>query len=173
MYDINLILSEPKLQAIKEKFEQRYVRGAPGDCWNWRGNLSTSGYGVFKIRERAFRAQRVAYLFHHGHLPMRRPDGWLTFACHHCDNPACVNPAHIFLGSTVDNNHDRHRKGRSAGGTLGGEECGWNKLTEAQVLQIIRDNRFGRLVAKDYGVSESMIYHIRKGIAWKHLPRPS
>jgi hypothetical protein len=79
-----------------------------GECWVWTGHRSPKGYGVFGIRQRKFFAQRIAYQVSTltpaipGHLRV----------LHHCDNPPCINPMHLFLGTPKDNMDDMHRKGR-------------------------------------------------------------
>lgn len=80
-----------------------------GDCWLWVGRVDEHGYGRTSIGGRNNSpAQRVAWELTHGEgIPVG------TFACHRCDNPICVNPDHLFLGTSADNNRDRHRKGRS------------------------------------------------------------
>lgn len=78
-------------------------------CWVWAGQVDRNGYGVLQIRSRAsrmVRAHRYAYELAHGPI---EPD---LFICHRCDNPPCVNPAHLFAGSASDNNYDASRKGR-------------------------------------------------------------
>lgn len=169
MYDINNILLEPKLQAIENRFNRQVLRGAEEDCWLWTGAQTRVHYGSFKVRERMFLSHRVAYLLHHRSFPLYAEDGRYACACHRCDTPLCMNPAHLFIGSTVDNNHDRHHKGRSSGGKLSGEACSWHKLTEADVLAIHADHDTAPVVGAKYGVSESLIYQIRKGVTWKHL----
>lgn len=172
MHDINLILRRPDLQDIRDRLAAYTGPPTERGCLPWLGNKNNKGYGLFRIDVRyAPLAHRVAYLLHHGKLPRYTDDGWYTCVCHECDNPECVNPAHFFLGSTVDNNKDRHRKGRSSGGALHGEQCSWSKLSDERVLQMLADRRLAKLVAVDYGVSESLVYQIRKGRRWKHLPR--
>ena len=86
--------------------------------------------------------------------------------CHHCDNPACVNPAHLFLGTIVENNRDMIRKGRGARG----ESNGQAKLTLERVLQIrslYRKGSFGYLrLARQFGLSQSNVRSIIKHQTW-------
>ncbi len=86
-------------------------------CWEWQAGRDRDGYGVFQIRQRlAQRAHRVAYELHFGPIQ----DGMLV--CHTCDNPSCVNPAHLFLGTHLDNVRDMAAKGRRGRPTNGNED---------------------------------------------------
>jgi hypothetical protein len=90
--------------------------------------------------------------------------------CHHCDNPHCVNPGHLFLGTWADNNRDRHQKGRS--GSAKGELHGKARLTEAAVKEIRALHSQGlsyRVLARQYAMSRSGIAHIVQGRNWSHV----
>lgn len=83
-------------------------------CWLWQGTLFTQGYGCFKIAGKLHKAHRLAYTFAKGTIPLG------LFVCHHCDNPRCVHPDHLFLGTIRDNVLDSVRKGRWATGDRSG-----------------------------------------------------
>ena len=87
--------------------------------------------------------------------------------CHHCDNPECVNPNHLFLGTDRDNAMDAIKKGRRS--SMVGEKNYNCKLTEKDVLAIREDNRFQKIIAKDYGVRQAEISSIKLKKRWKYL----
>lgn len=89
------------------------------------------------------------------------PDGY--YVCHHCDNTKCVRPSHLFIGTVQDNNRDRHNKGRSANGSRNGNA----KLNESQVQLIRQDDRPYRDIANSYGITRTMISHIKCGKFWR------
>ncbi len=85
-----------------------FVEWRPGDqCWPWRGTRDQSGYGTIWFERRNIRATRLMWALHNGEeLPAN------LYACHTCDNPWCVNPAHLWVGTINDNNRDCASKGR-------------------------------------------------------------
>ena len=128
----------------------------PNSCWNWTASGDSHGYGTISwgSRQRGNeKAHRISYEIHHGPIP----DG--MFVCHSCDNPACVNPAHLWLGTHADNMRDMFRKNRrkAARGMLNGK----SKLTDDQVKQIRKRYAKGgilqRELAEEYGVSDTQI----------------
>lgn len=129
-------------------------------CWNWTGCKDRYGYGKVRVNKRLVKAHRFAYEQAVGEVV---PPGLMV--CHKCDNPACVNPAHLFLGTNDENMADMSRKGRAARG----ERQGRSKLTRSQVLEIRRDSRRLDDVAADYGVSRSLVSLIRRRERWSWL----
>lgn len=92
---------------------------------------------------------------------------------HRCDNPPCVNPNHLFLGTKADNNHDRDSKGRSRGGSLPGEQHPGSRLSREQVLVIRLRASEGvaqQDLAKEYGVSYQHISDLVLRKRWAHIP---
>lgn len=92
-------------EAEVERFRSKYTEGAPDECWPWQGPISKNGYGAFKRRPSTLTASRVAWFLANGRQP-------LGLVCHTCDNPPCVNPAHLWVGDFKDNSEDMVRKGR-------------------------------------------------------------
>jgi hypothetical protein len=105
---------------IEERFWEKVDKRGPDECWPWLDVPNAWGYGMFRIGKRKRPAHRLAYEFTHGPIPSQAPDGRRMFACHKCDNPICCNPVHIFPGTDLDNNRDRHMKGRDAKGDRSG-----------------------------------------------------
>lgn len=84
------------------------VSGNPDGCWNFTGHRDKLGYGKLKFRGKGFLAHRASFLIVNGHLPSD------LLVCHQCDNPSCINPQHIFIGTNKDNTADSTNKGRRA-----------------------------------------------------------
>lgn len=131
-----------------------------GGCWLWQHAKAGKGYGRIKRDGRMQYAHRVSYEIAVGEIP----EGSLV--CHKCDNPACINPAHLFLGSNDENMEDMVKKGRQARG----ESASAAALNEEQVLSIRASGLGKRQLARVFGVSESAVRHIRKRRTWRHLP---
>jgi HNH endonuclease len=132
------------------------------DCWVWIGRKSYKGYGVMKINNHSVSAHRFSYELHRGKIP----NGMLV--CHHCDNPACVNPSHLFLGTIQDNNLDRDKKGRKALG----EDNGKSKLTEYDVREIkklISLNISDSEISRRFNCWHTTIRAIRINKTWSQI----
>lgn len=133
-----------------------------GDCWAWTAAKLNNGYGQFKVRSyKVVTAHRLSYEMANGPIN----DG--LFVCHTCDNPSCVNPDHLFLGTPKDNAQDMVSKGRGkAGGPFIGSANGNATLNETAVEEIRSLPLSYRALAKQFGVSKSQIARIKTGFAW-------
>lgn len=146
-------------------------------CWIWTASTNRKGYGRFTIGGHSFSAHRYSYHLHYGSVH----DGLCVL--HKCDNPPCVNPDHLFLGTFAVNNADRAAKGRSASGerhhlvqhpeTVEGERNPFSKLTTAQVLEIRHLYAEGKTTQPKlgllFGVSTSLVNAIILRHSWKHI----
>ncbi len=152
-----------------------YVNKVAGDeCWNWILPTKREGYGLFGMKTcKQYGAHRISWILFH-----RKPVPIGMLICHHCDNPSCVNPAHLFLGTSRDNNRDRHMKGRSKLPILTpekaarGERCANSKLKTEQVLEIRRRHKDGttaKSLASMFKVSERAIGQIVHRETWRHV----
>lgn len=140
------------------------------NCWIWHGNLRTNGYGAFFQRGVFVRAHRMSWELLRGPIP----DG--LEVCHNCptgDNPRCVRPDHLWLGTHADNMRDMAVKGRAYRlGVVHGEQQGLSKLTENDVRIIRAERATGALLstlAQRFNVHFSVIGKIARRRAWKHV----
>ena len=141
-----------------ERFEERFVKS--NGCWNWIAQNGTGGYGQFCFKGRLQGAHRVSYQLYVGEIP----DGLRV--CHRCDNPSCVNPSHLFLGTAADNMRDRDSKGRCPSG----EKHYFAKLTENQVKTIRKMWSEGARnidLAREFGVNKRNISNIVYYHTWR------
>lgn len=132
-----------------------------GDCWEWAGGLS-SGYGMFWLGGRNVGAHRISWMLEHS---TRLPDH--TFVCHSCDNPKCVRPSHLFLGTPLDNMNDKLAKGRHVAGRLFGDENPRARLTAEQAVEIRNAEGSLRAIAKRFGVTHPTVLNIKRGVTWQ------
>lgn len=148
-----------------EVFASKVASGEPDECWLWTSTRDNKGYGVFGEGGKTLKAHRRAYELANGPIP----NGLCV--CHSCDNPPCVNPAHLWAGTLADNNHDMYAKGRRP--PVIGERHGHARLTEEKVREIRRSyqGRRGeqRELGRRFGVCQQTIQSIVARETWKHV----
>lgn len=149
----------------QRRFWSKVKKKGPDDCWEWVGSRQ-EGYGAMLVSGFNFRAHRISYFFKHRNLPED------LCVCHRCDNPACVNPDHLFLGTAIENRKDCVQKVRHARG----EGQHKHKLIESEVTEIRSLNFLTGLsyekLAIRFKVSKQTIYRVINRFSWKHIPFP-
>jgi hypothetical protein len=158
----------PVAEEVIRRFWAKVDRRGPDECWPWIGGFGGTRwggkqYGVFRFEGRTVTAHRVSWIIEHGPIP----EGMRVL--HECDNPPCVNPGDLFLGTQRDNIEDMVRKGRNA--AVAGERHYRAKLTEEQVVEIRRLRKEHgiayKALAHRFGVCQQTIGWIVTGGTWK------
>lgn len=142
-----------RLSAFDRLFNKAMIQDS--GCWEYSGARQYNGYGAFRFEGRTIGAHRMAYILCIDDIP----EGMLV--CHHCDNPPCVNPSHLFLGTEKDNSRDMISKGRQGGNRI---------LTLEQVNQIRQELSKGQpmyQIAPKFGVCRVTIFNIKHDITWR------
>lgn len=149
------------MESITERFK-KFIKTSDS-CWEWQGGKDTKSYGVFTIKKKQYKAHRVMYSLSNN-IPLRELRHLCV--CHTCDNPSCVNPDHLWLGTQQDNMDDMVKKGRAATGV--------NNASSKLTKEIVREARFLRSrgmayseMARIYNISPGAIRKAVLGITWK------
>lgn len=153
---------DPNKTPTSERFWRQVDRTLENGCWPWLGYLDKDGYGRFTLNRKKYQTHRFAYFLATG----QEPNG--SHIRHSCDNPSCVNPAHLSAGSHVDNMHDRNARGRHAFG----ERNGRAKLTPDDVRSVLEWRNLKasfRSIGQRLGVNERVIRDIATGVSWNHV----
>lgn len=153
-----------KIRALRDRFDEKFEVVASG-CWEWRASKG-NGYGrigLGRVSDGWGYAHRVSWMIHKGPIP----EGLSVL--HRCDNPCCVNPEHLFLGTKADNSKDMFLKGRAARCGRRGEQHRDHKLTSAQVSEIRASDLGCVALSRLYSVSHQAISQIRRGQTWKSI----
>lgn len=151
----------------RSRLNKQMGSGEEDSCWEWKGTKDKHGYGIFTVGRKLYKAHRVAYFMHHKYID---PE---LMCCHSCDNPGCVNPDHLWLGTQVENMLDRDTKGRTRTGHLYGGDNPGAKLSETDVIWI-RENYdpkiwSARKLARHFKVSQTKIRQILTFKSWNHI----
>jgi hypothetical protein len=160
-----------------ETFWSRVARGADDECWDWQGAKTSSGYGNLSWHGLHIQAHRLAYALTYGGIALEtgfrqlgRAKKYRRFVLHRCDNRACCNPKHLFLGSMRTNLLDAYSKGRKTQPRSGHANA---KLTPDQVRTIRKEYNGGGVsqasLAKQYGVSQRAVSLIVRHETYKDV----
>lgn len=136
------------------------------ECWEWTGFTDKAGYARITIRCRSLLGHVLSYLLHNGPIPGK------LHVCHSCDNPKCVNPRHLWLGTHQENMADRDKKGRGGVSGRWGEQIHFAKLTPEKVKEIRTCVALGAKqvdMAKRFGVGKPAINSIVNNRTWKQI----
>lgn len=151
---------------IKQKDIDRFwskVKKTKG-CWDWTGHKHRQGYGFIDINSIGKLAHRISWIINKGNIPKN------LFVLHKCDNPSCVNPGHLFLGTQTDNMRDMFKKNRNA--DVSGEKNPNRILSKLDVLKIRKLLKLRisyKEIAKKFGISYGNVNNIVSGYAWKNI----
>lgn len=157
--------------ALKKRFDDKFQPVPWSGCWIWTAATKEHGYGVIGIggrKDGTIKAHRASYILHKGDIPKDK------VVMHLCNNPYCVNPDHLELGTRKDNQQYMVTCGRNKLPDNRAEKAAWAKLKVADVLEIIarkssKVRGTGVELAKKFGVSRSAIYEIWRGKNWKSV----
>jgi len=160
-------VTKPKPLPPEEVFWSKVDRLGPDECWLWTGSKHSRGYGEFHpCPGKQERAHRFSL-----QLALGRPLAPGAYACHTCDTPACVNPAHLYEGTPQTNISDAVSRGRNVRGT----NCHQAKFTDDDILAIrarIAAGEVNLRIAEEYGVYPGVISQIARGTRWAHVGGP-
>ena len=164
-----------RVGSVSERFEKRYSKDAASGCWNWTGPLNRKGYGEiggvvidgvrYAERGRKMLAHRVSWLLFRGEIPANEAAHG-SVVMHVCDNPSCVNPEHLLIGTQADNVKDMIQKGRKVAGAWqkakGVEHFRSAFKNQADIDLICSTRRNTKALAERFGVDISTIKRIRR-----------
>lgn len=154
-----------------DRFWAKVDRRGPDECWTWMGSRSPKGYGVLGTiedgRPASVRAHRLSYTLNVGPIPVG------LMVCHRCDNPPCVNPAHLWVGTASDNQRDAYAKGRRVSPSVTGprgEAAHGARLTNAAAAQMRAQYAEGARqvdLAAHFGVSQPTVSEVVRGLKYR------
>ena len=138
--------------SLEDRFWSKVQKAGHNDCWPWIGAKRPRGYGVISKNGKQVSATHVSLEIDGRPVPKG------AWALHKCDNPNCVNPNHLYIGTAKENSRDAVVRERIK-----------RKLTKEQALEIYKSGKDACKLASEYGVSEGMVYHIKTGRKWRYI----
>ncbi len=157
----------PKGQAYDESLKKRILRNYEevNGCWNWKKYKNSLGYGIINVKGKIHLAHRISWQIFKGEIPES------LLICHTCDNPSCINPNHLWMGTNKENQEDMFKKNRSR--HVRGDDHSSSKLDSEKVKKIrsLSKPRYytAKRLAEEFKVSEVTIHNIIYGRTWRHL----
>ena len=159
-------------KTVEQRFMDKVHKHESG-CWHWTGHITTSGYGAILVNGKKTKAHRVSYeLFVGPIVDVEGADYRGTCVIHKCDNPLCVNPDHLLLGSHKTNMEDKAQKCRVVSHPRIGDQHQNAKLRSSDIPKIrsLRESGFSfNKIAKQFGVNPVTIFSVIKGATWSHI----
>ena len=148
-----------------KRFENKFIPEPNSGCWLWFGALHNKlGYGSFRYLGNTVKAHRASWLIYNGKIEENK------CVLHKCDNPFCVNPKHLFIGTQQDNISDMKAKGRAKG--VVGSRHHNSKINEEQVIQIRNLSKNGvkfKELLTMFDIKKSMLSYVLNRTFWKHV----
>jgi hypothetical protein len=160
-------MNAPTIEAVRKRFEISVIPEPNTGCWLWMGKMDARGYGMMGYGGSDAHATRISWMLRHGAEP---PSDRLM--CHRCDNPPCVNPDHLFVGTTKDNIHDCWRKGRGSVNVRRKDGSRPRSLKPHEVLEIRAKHAAGattKALAEEYGMTPTNMRFIVNRKTWGYL----
>lgn len=147
------------------RFWPKVKRGKPDECWEWQAAKDHRGYGVFGVERKSRWAHRISYQIQNGNIPQD------LFVCHHCDNPSCVNPYHLFLGTNSDNMMDMVAKGRGRTDYSRRITCENGHKLEGENLIFFKGKRSCKICIQAQEIEKQKRILARREKISKHCPK--
>lgn len=153
--------------SVEERFWRNVVKGSASDCWEWNGTMQPNGYGRLSLgakSEGSEGAHRISWRLHN---KTEIPKG--MHVMHSCDNPKCVNPSHLSVGTPKQNTQDMIAKGRKVIASPVGNDNGKAIINPDIVRQIRQSNESHAALARKFGISPNCVRGVRIGRTWSHV----
>lgn len=162
------ILRRDLTQSDRIRFESKFVKSDDSQCWEWLAFKNKKGYGAIMYRDLGnMAAHRFSYMLYIGDFDKSK------FICHTCDNPSCVNPSHLFVGTASENMKDKIKKGRAKNPPVHkGNNQHLSKMNPEKIREIRKLFKYGMSqteLAKKYGLHTATMNNICRNKSWKDV----